>query len=104
MATYNGWTNYETWLVNLWLDNDSGTQDYLREMAQEVRDNPEPNQFSETGFLSPEYTLSGRIKDYVEELLEPQTSESGLASDLIGAALSEVNWSEIAGSVLESLE
>ena len=25
--TYNGWTNYETWNVKLWLDND-GELDY----------------------------------------------------------------------------
>ena len=32
---YNGWTNYETWCVNLWLDNDEGTQNMVREWARE---------------------------------------------------------------------
>jgi hypothetical protein len=35
---YNGWTNYETWLVNLWMDNDPGSQDYYRETAKEMYD------------------------------------------------------------------
>ena len=26
---YNGWTNYETWLVNLWMDNEQGSQEFL---------------------------------------------------------------------------
>ena len=24
-STYNGWKNYETWNVKLWLDNEQGT-------------------------------------------------------------------------------
>jgi hypothetical protein len=28
---YNGWTNYETWNVNLWIDNDEGTYRAKRE-------------------------------------------------------------------------
>lgn len=31
--TYNGWTNYDTWNVALWFDNDEGLQDYLTEFA-----------------------------------------------------------------------
>ena len=30
-TTYQGWTNYETWAVNLWLDNEEGVHDYWRE-------------------------------------------------------------------------
>ena len=29
--TYNGWTNYETWNVALWIQNDPGFYDLARE-------------------------------------------------------------------------
>jgi hypothetical protein len=32
--TYNGWKNYETWNVALWIDNDEG----LYRLAQECKD------------------------------------------------------------------
>ena len=35
---YNGWRNYETWLVNLWLSNDRGTYEYMVEIAEEVKE------------------------------------------------------------------
>ena len=36
---YNGWTNYETWAVNLWIDNDQGSYTYWREQACSHYDN-----------------------------------------------------------------
>ena len=36
-TTYNGWTNYETWNVALWLQNDEGWYSVL-EQAEEIGD------------------------------------------------------------------
>jgi hypothetical protein len=91
---YNGWTNYETWLVALHIDNDEGSYQYRCEMA-------EP-------FLAPERATSitdsysdavagyaDAIQAWVTDELVPDLGPT-LASDLLSAALSEVNWREIA--------
>ena len=77
-TTYNGWTNYETWLVNLWLDNDGGSN-YYREIAQE-------NELDT-------YDLSKVIKETIEA---DQPESTGMYADMIGAAISKVNFFEIA--------
>jgi hypothetical protein len=38
MMSYNGWTNYETWNVALWIGNDDG----LYNMARAFRNNVTP--------------------------------------------------------------
>lgn len=35
---YNGWPNYETWNVMLWMDNDEGAYRCYREKAQRYKD------------------------------------------------------------------
>lgn len=84
---YNGWTNYETWAVNLWFD------DSWSETAQEIYNEAE----AERSFTKEEratLTLTDRIKDEVEEM-QPDLGAS-IWSDLLSAAMSEVNWYEIA--------
>ena len=78
--SYNGWTNYETWLVNLWLVNtNQGTYAIAREMAAEGAD-----------------ALRDWVKDWATGFIPAPT----LAADLLGAALSKVNWREITESLL----
>ena len=88
---YNGWTNYETWCVNLWIDNDEYLSGEFAEWAREelesaIEDDDDPKP-------SAVYNLGERIKDYVEEC---QPEVTGMFADLLTSALQVVNWKEIA--------
>jgi len=88
---YNGWTNYETWCVKLWIDNDQG----LYETAQEIC----------CGHRSERYGLAGREDDlqgYLGNLM-PRL-EASFASDLLGHAFYRVNWREIVETIREDHE
>lgn len=85
--TYNGWKNYETWLVNIWLSNDQGTHECWQERAKNYM-NWVSGDEKEAAEL-----LSSALKDWTEEGTPELT---GLYADLINAALSEVDWYEIA--------
>lgn len=106
--TYNGWTNYETWVVNLWMDNEEGSHDYWVEVAQEIHDDLEEPTNSMTKMDEAVYLLADRLKDYHEEIKDEILGNVMLTSsvwaDLLGAALSEVNWREIAEHLLENVE
>lgn len=87
---YNGWTNYETWLVKLWMDNDQGSSEYWAEQAE--------NAVADAQGDEPELCkLADQLKDEHEQAL-PELS--GFAADLMNAAMSEVNWFEIAEALI----
>ena len=81
--TYNGWSNYETWNVALWLGNDQGSDEQTREICRDGED----------------YEAADRLKNWVDEM-RPDLGASMFA-DLLGAALSEVDWLEIVRNIRE---
>lgn len=96
---YNGWYNYETWLVNLWITNDSGSDSYWRSTAQEAYDRAD----GDSCFTKEENSALDLAKVLEEQIEEesPTTGMADLYADLLNAALSEVNWHEIAEHFIE---
>ena len=95
---YQGWTNYETWNVALWIDNEEPSHLWRREETQEALEAAEPPEWMDG--TEPEklkrqatYDLAETLKEYHEE---HQPELINVYGDLLGAALSEVNWHEIA--------
>jgi hypothetical protein len=78
-TTYNGWTNYATWRVQLEMFDNIPAQDF------NGVDDEEPNV----------YQLSLDMKERAEYYIEC-SSEAGFARDYAMAFLSDVNWYELA--------
>jgi hypothetical protein len=90
---YNGWTNYETWAVKLWMDNDEGSYRLFKEMAE--------NHVIEFEKDAAPWRLADAIKDEIS-CSAPDLGAS-MYADLLGSALDNVNWREIAESLIEDL-
>ena len=89
---YNGWSNYETWCVNLWLTNEQGTCDDLSDIIRQSKNGED----GENGIGN----ASLRIQDYVKENMVPDLG-AAMAADMLGAAMCEVDWFEIAENHME---
>lgn len=82
---YDGWKNYETWLVALWIGNNESVYRNVQDL------------------LNRDYAFkhncekADALKEMIEEFLDFQ-EEASLRSDLLNAALSEVDWMEIVES------
>ena len=97
--SYNGWTNYETWVVNLWIDNEQGSQDFIRETAKEIYAEAKATD-SWTREESVRFCLSDWLRDWYDENLPEMP---GVYGDLLGGALGAVNWDEIARHHIDAI-
>ena len=104
--SYNGWSNYETWNVALWLDNEPSTYTKTREAMCKIWNNNQPIAVDRTIYQTQSEAtrcqFSQWLKNYVEDMC-PDLGAS-LWSDLLGAAMSEVDWFEIADNWLSELD
>ena len=85
MNTYNGWTNYATWRVNL-----------------EMFDGINPSDYWVMDDADIEYTLPESIKKWAESTITNDEIEITLAQDYALAFLSDVNWHEIAQHLINN--
>ena len=88
-TTYNGWMNYETWRVKLEMF-DSCDIDAFWDEAEEKSEE-----------MISAYDLGERLKDCAETHIE-ESSKEGLARDYALAFLSNVNWKQIAQSLIDA--
>lgn len=91
MDRYNGWKNYETWLCQLWIDNERTRYEFYRETAKKL-----------TGErINRVYELSLFIEDGFEK---EQPLVTGFYADLLTSAIAKIDFYEIAESIIDELE
>lgn len=106
--SYNGWANYATWCVALWIDNEEALYSAWRDVAQDCWDDSEDCRLSGLTGTDPRAErlnaaacdLSERLKDHYDDAAP---TLEGFWSDLLTWALQEVNWFEVAKSLLEDI-
>lgn len=100
--TYNGYTNYETWDVSLWIDNEQWLYNEINYLAEDSFNNADADKYR-----NKEEVASDDLADKIKEIIESQNpliDQASMFSDLLGAALDNVNWQEIAENWIETIK
>lgn len=76
-GSYNGWSNYETWLTGVWIDNNEADQAYVLDLTLRARSLAD---------------LADKLRDYIESS-QPDTAAVGRINF---AELASHYWDEVA--------
>ena len=82
LSTYNGWSNRETWLANLWLTNEESLYSQLRAAKK----------LEEHEAIQAEW-LAERVYEQLDWYLEDE--DASLWVDMLRTAFNRVNWCEV---------
>ncbi len=79
-SEYNGWTNWETWVTKLWIDNDEPTYIHALELVKDED-------------LS-RYDGAQALKTLVYDFFDPNgiSESAGLMTDFIHSSMNTVDW------------
>ena len=97
---YNGWRNYETWNLKLWIDNDQGLAEHWQEAAGAA--------FDDTDDAADADIRKREAAEALAEQLGTDTADgapecAGFYGDVLGAAIGAVDYREIAEALIEDL-
>ena len=105
--TRNGWTKYETKLIDVWLRTDEARLQHCHELANESLEVAAGGESYTSGISdiqrSARFELADRLRAMIDRQ-NPLNDDSSVYADLLNAGIAEVDWHEIAESFLDECQ